>query len=60
MRDRTDDICAVVKRYDRLNFIPLRIEDAFSDDWWERIGGQPPQKDLGVDVTNEGQLLLTS
>jgi cytoplasmic tRNA 2-thiolation protein 2 len=55
MRDRTDEIRAVVKGYDKLDFISLRIEDAFNDDWWEGIGGQPPKKDLGVDATNEGQ-----
>jgi hypothetical protein len=48
----------MVKKYDKFDFTPLRIEDAFSDDWWEGVVGQPPQKDLGVDVTNEGQSFL--
>jgi hypothetical protein len=50
-----NDIRAVVKGYQNLDFISLRIEDAFSDDWWEGIGGNTPQIDLGVDVTSEGQ-----
>lgn len=55
MRDRTDEIRAVVQRYHKFSFIPLRIEDAFSDDWWEQIGGQRPQRDLCVNVMNEGR-----
>jgi cytoplasmic tRNA 2-thiolation protein 2 len=55
MRDRTDEIRAVVQSYHKFNFTALRVEDAFSDDWWEKIGGQLPQKDLGVNITNEGR-----
>lgn len=57
MRDRTDEIRAVVKRYNKLDFISLRIEDAFSDDWWKGIGGPPLPQDLGIDVTNEDLFL---
>jgi cytoplasmic tRNA 2-thiolation protein 2 len=55
MRDKTEEIRAVVDKYDRFDLIPLRIEDAFSNEWWGKIGGKPVQQDLGADVTNEGK-----
>ncbi|KAF8071905.1 hypothetical protein FPV67DRAFT_1483121 [Lyophyllum atratum] len=58
-RDRTEEIRAMVAKYDRLEFLPLRVEDAFSSAWWDKIGGKPSGKDLGIDITNE-DLLLSS
>ncbi|KAG6851099.1 hypothetical protein H0H93_000979 [Arthromyces matolae] len=58
--DRTEDIRAAVQQYEGLVFLPLRIEDAFSLNWWENnIGGKPHEKDLGIDITNE-VLLISS
>ncbi|EPQ52610.1 hypothetical protein GLOTRDRAFT_64309, partial [Gloeophyllum trabeum ATCC 11539] len=37
MRDRTDDVRRIVERYDDLEFVPLRIEDAFDESWWESV-----------------------
>lgn len=54
MRDRTDEVRTVVEGYDRFEFIPLRIEDAFDSSWWEKTGGRPLGLDLGVNITNEG------
>lgn len=57
MRDRTDDVRRIVERYDDLEFVPLRIEDAFDESWWESVGGKPAKGQLGVDVTNEDLIL---
>ncbi|KAG6842338.1 hypothetical protein C0991_010628 [Blastosporella zonata] len=53
-RDRTEDIRAVMKKYKGLDFIPLRVEDAFSRTWWDSVGGKRGAEDLGMDVANEG------
>ncbi|GLB40393.1 putative plays a central role in 2-thiolation of mcm(5)S(2)U at tRNA wobble positions of tRNA(Lys), tRNA(Glu) and tRNA(Gln) [Lyophyllum shimeji] len=58
-RDRTEEIRAMVAKYDRFEFLPLRVEDAFSRAWWDKIGGQPVVQSLGIDVTSE-DLLLSS
>ncbi|KAG6817681.1 hypothetical protein H0H87_005440 [Tephrocybe sp. NHM501043] len=56
-RDRTEEIRAVVEKYDGLTFIPLRVEDAFSRAWWNSVGGKRGTEDLGMDLTNEDRLL---
>ncbi|KAG6908694.1 hypothetical protein DXG01_003708 [Tephrocybe rancida] len=58
-RDRTEDIRAVVKKYEGLTFIPLRVEDAFDRAWWDSVGGKGGAEDLGMDVANE-DLVLSS
>ncbi|KAI0368663.1 hypothetical protein BV20DRAFT_998401 [Pilatotrama ljubarskyi] len=57
MKDRTDEIAQAVKRYDELDFMPLRIQDAFDRSWWERIGGRPLPSELGVSLVDEALLL---
>ncbi|KAF9003984.1 hypothetical protein BDQ17DRAFT_1279401 [Cyathus striatus] len=58
MNDRTEDIRQVAKQYEsKLDFIPLRIEDAFDEKWWNSIGGRSTH--LGMDSTAE-DLFLTS
>ncbi|RDB25593.1 Cytoplasmic tRNA 2-thiolation protein 2 [Hypsizygus marmoreus] len=59
MKDRTQEIRAVVEKYDRFNLIPLRIEDAFDPIWWGKIGGLSPVTHFGMDVTNEDLFLST-
>jgi len=54
MRDRTAEVRAAVGKYKALDFIPLRIEDAFDHAWWEKVGGKPVQLNLDVDISNEG------
>ncbi|KAI0359973.1 hypothetical protein OH77DRAFT_1471896 [Trametes cingulata] len=57
MKDRTDEIAQAVKRYDDLDFVPLRIQDAFDRSWWERIGGKPFPSELGVSLSDEALFL---
>lgn len=56
MRDRTDEVQAIIKKYDAFEFVPLRIEDAFDASWWEKAGGSPIDYDLGAGFANEGTL----
>jgi cytoplasmic tRNA 2-thiolation protein 2 len=53
MKDRTEDVRAVLEKYEPFEFFPLRLEDAFSDEWWKKVGGKPSQA-LAIDITNEG------
>ncbi|KAJ7931545.1 hypothetical protein B0H13DRAFT_1958724 [Mycena leptocephala] len=52
-RDRTEEVRAVVEQYAQFTFLPLRIEDAFDDAWWQKVAGQRPQSHLSVDLANE-------
>ncbi|KAJ7756467.1 hypothetical protein DFH07DRAFT_820684 [Mycena maculata] len=56
-RDRTEEIRAVVEKYSHFDFLPLRIEDAFDDAWWLRVGGERSQSHLSVDLANEDLFL---
>ncbi|KAG6862558.1 hypothetical protein C0995_000106 [Termitomyces sp. Mi166 len=58
-KDRTEDVRAVVEKYEGLTFIPIRVEDAFSREWWDNVGGKLDPDNLGLDLTNE-DLLLSS
>jgi cytoplasmic tRNA 2-thiolation protein 2 len=60
MRDRTNEVRAMVEQYKGFEFVPFRIENAFDPSWWELVGGSPIRQNLGVDVTNEGQFFLHS
>lgn len=46
----------MVAKYDRLDFIPLRIENAFSSTWWDKTGGVPSENELRINMANEGVL----
>ncbi|KAJ6531827.1 hypothetical protein B0H19DRAFT_965895 [Mycena capillaripes] len=52
-RDRTEEVRAVVAQYEHFTFLPLRIEYAFDDAWWQKVGGQRPESHLSVDLANE-------
>ncbi|KAJ6576474.1 hypothetical protein DFH09DRAFT_361875 [Mycena vulgaris] len=52
-RDRTDEVRAAVAQHAHFEFLPLRIEDAFDDAWWERVGGQRPAAHFSVDLADE-------
>lgn len=54
MKDRSDEIAQFVKRYDDLDFVSLRIQDAFDPSWWERTGGKSYPSELGVTLGDEG------
>ncbi|KAI0749411.1 hypothetical protein C8Q80DRAFT_1218582 [Daedaleopsis nitida] len=53
MQDRTDEIAQFVARYHDLDFVCLRIQDAFDRTWWEKIGGKMPASTKGVSLTDE-------
>lgn len=55
MEDRTEQIRNVVAKYDGLEFVPVRLEDAFDHDWWEKVGGSPLDHNLRVDLLSEGE-----
>ncbi|KAI0635822.1 hypothetical protein C8Q77DRAFT_1207753 [Trametes polyzona] len=57
MQDRSEEIAQFVKRYDDLDFVSLRIRDAFDRSWWERTGGQPIVSSLGVSLADEALFL---
>ncbi|KAJ2926929.1 hypothetical protein H1R20_g10174, partial [Candolleomyces eurysporus] len=61
-KDRTEDVREVVQSYCdpaskfEIDFIPLRLEDAFDESWWKSVGGSNidrATKDLGIDISNE-------
>ncbi|KAJ7773305.1 hypothetical protein B0H16DRAFT_1511829 [Mycena metata] len=56
-RDRTEEVRAAVERYEHFNFLPLRLEDAFDDAWWDKMGGRPAASRLSVDLANEDLVL---
>lgn len=38
--DITEQIREAVARYEGFEFIPVRMQDAFNRDWWERVSGR--------------------
>ncbi|KAF7374864.1 Cytoplasmic tRNA 2-thiolation protein 2 [Mycena sanguinolenta] len=58
-RDRTEEVRAVVEQYPHFTFLPLRLEDAFDDAWWKKVGGQRSESHLSVDLAN-GELVTSS
>ncbi|KAI0714321.1 hypothetical protein C8T65DRAFT_644705 [Cerioporus squamosus] len=57
MKDRTDEIARFVSGYDELDFVPLRLQDAFDRSWWEKTGGRVSFSDIGVSLSDESLLL---
>ncbi|OSD06470.1 hypothetical protein PYCCODRAFT_1474610 [Trametes coccinea BRFM310] len=57
MKDRTEEIAKHMQRYEGLDFVSLRIQDAFDPSWWERMGGKPFTSELGVTLADEGLFL---
>jgi len=55
IKDSTEEMRALVTKYDRLEFIPLRLEDAFDPTWWSKMGGMPLENDLTISLTAEGE-----
>ncbi|KAF7327723.1 Cytoplasmic tRNA 2-thiolation protein 2 [Mycena kentingensis (nom. inval.)] len=57
-RDRTEEVRAAAARYACFaTFVPLRLEDAFDDEWWAKVGGRPAQSRFSVDLGNEDLFL---
>lgn len=56
MTDRTETIQQLVQeKFEALDFIPLRLENAFDPTWWDRVGGKPTS-DMNADLINDGAL----
>ena len=55
LKDSTEEIHALVAKYDALEFIPLRLEDAFDPTWWSKMRGIPLEKDLTISLAAEGE-----
>ncbi|KAH9935255.1 hypothetical protein B0H21DRAFT_759246 [Amylocystis lapponica] len=53
MEDRRAEVEDAVRRYDGLDFVSLRIQDAFDPEWWTRTGGRPGFSVLNADLTSE-------
>jgi cytoplasmic tRNA 2-thiolation protein 2 len=52
MKDRTEDVRKMASRYDEVEFIPLRLENAFDTAWWSNVGGEHNDKTLHVGLNN--------
>ncbi len=53
MKDRTEQIRTAVASYNSLDFIPLRLEDAFDNSWWKSVGGRPSSSELEIDLSTK-------
>lgn len=60
MTDRTPDITDACKRYENLDFLVYRLEDAFDPCWWAKVSGSCSHEVLssGIRLDDEGRLLL--
>ncbi|KAH9945378.1 uncharacterized protein BXZ73DRAFT_38529 [Epithele typhae] len=54
MKDRTEDVSQFVGKYNEIDLISLRIQDAFDSSWWETVGGKTARSALGASLTDEG------
>jgi len=60
MRNRTDEIHGLLKVYPEFEFIPLRLSNAFDEEWWDKMGGKPSHKVFATDLLNEDTALSIS
>ncbi|KZT06167.1 uncharacterized protein LAESUDRAFT_701114 [Laetiporus sulphureus 93-53] len=58
IEDRTADVEQLVERYSEIEFIPLRLQDAFDRRWWERIQYKAESINAAIDLTDEELLLV--
>ncbi|KAJ4500765.1 hypothetical protein C8R41DRAFT_907446 [Lentinula lateritia] len=59
MTDRTETIQQLVQeKFEALDFIPLRLENAFDPTWWDRVGGKPTS-DMNADLINDDLFVST-
>ena len=56
MKDRTDDIRRTVASCPGVEFLPLRLEDAFDPLWWKMNGFPSDLYPLKVTLGNDGKL----
>lgn len=50
------DIARHVAQYVELEFVPLRIQDAFDPEWWREVHTSLAESNFSVDMTSEGEL----
>ncbi|KIJ11958.1 hypothetical protein PAXINDRAFT_177237 [Paxillus involutus ATCC 200175] len=53
-RDRTEEIRTALAPYPKLDFIPLRLEDAFDQSWWSKVAAAPDQSQLALELGKDG------
>jgi cytoplasmic tRNA 2-thiolation protein 2 len=54
MRDRTEEIRSVIQRYPSFDFVPLRVENAFDDSWWNTVSGSSNIARISLELGKEG------
>ncbi|KAL1744468.1 hypothetical protein HDZ31DRAFT_38611 [Schizophyllum fasciatum] len=55
--DHTRDVEKCISRYPEVEFLPLRLQDAFGLSWWRSVGGTP-QGSLTVDLDDASKEAL--
>ncbi|KAI6042505.1 hypothetical protein EDC04DRAFT_960524 [Pisolithus marmoratus] len=53
-RDSTEEIQGALASYADLEFIPLRLEDAFDESWWCRMTGKADMSQLALELGKDG------
>ena len=56
MKDNTEHIRRIISQYDGVEFIPLRVQDAFDPNWWNKRDRELDLSSIGVNLTSEGIL----
>ncbi|KAI0091212.1 hypothetical protein BDY19DRAFT_1033438 [Irpex rosettiformis] len=52
-KDRTTEIQNVIDQMDGVEFLPIRLQDAFDFAWWNKRGFCPSDPTLGADFSDE-------
>ena len=58
MKDNTEHIRRIISQYDGVEFIPLRVQDAFDPNWWNKRDRELDLSSIGVNLTSEGILSI--
>ncbi|TFY59306.1 hypothetical protein EVJ58_g5853 [Rhodofomes roseus] len=53
MRDRTPDVEQYVATYEGLDFVSLRLQDAFDPNWWNAVHASSDDQRFAADMTSE-------
>ncbi|KZT73542.1 hypothetical protein DAEQUDRAFT_762001 [Daedalea quercina L-15889] len=59
MRDRTSYVRQLAAKHEGIDFLPLRIQDAFDPEWWETVHAPRDAPGLAVNMSSE-ELRLSS
>lgn len=58
-KDRTGEVRAAIQAYSdpltkfEIDFIPLRLEDAFDGAWWKSVGMEDLNHAVGIDINDD-------